>query len=146
MDFFKWADSLDQLSISDLLDRLQTELEEDDEVLYLQIKQWDIGEDAKGLVLGYYSYMSEILSYGRKLQGDRYNLLNTGAFRAGTYLTGFERDNDISFLFDSSDPKTSILLDEISDDIFGLQEKNLQRFTTIAVDKAIKILNQLLKI
>jgi hypothetical protein len=38
------------------------------------------GVDSEGRVIGYYSYWTEIISEGRKQEGDPYNLEDTGEF------------------------------------------------------------------
>ena len=146
MNFFEFADSLDKFSVQKFMDDLASALDSDKEILKLQISQWDKGEDSEGKILGYYSKATEILSGGRKKQGDKFNLFDTGSFRDKTYLLGMEKSKDLIFDFDSSDSKTSELLAKISPNIFGLQQKNKDEFTTKAVDKAIEILNTNLKI
>jgi hypothetical protein len=146
MNFFEFADNLDKFSVQKFMDDLASALDSDKEILKLQISQWDKGEDSEGKILGYYSKATEILSGGRKKQGDKFNLFDTGSFRDKTYLLGMEKSKDLIFDFDSSDSKTSELLAKISPNIFGLQQKNKDEFTTKAVDKAIEILNINLKI
>ncbi len=146
MNFFEFSESVDKYPVQKFMDDLANGLDSDKEILKLQISQWDKGEDLEGKILGYYSKATEILSGGRKKQGDKYNLLDTGAFRNETYLLTTEKSKDLVFDFDSSDSKTSELLTKISPNIFGLQQKNKDDFTTKAVDKAIEILNTNLKL
>lgn len=146
MNFFEFADNIKRYDSKMLLDDLQVEIEKSKDVVTLQLEQWDKGEDSNGKVLGYYSLMTEILSGGRKKQGERYNLLDTGDFRSKTYLFPLQKQNDIMFNYDSSGKNTSVLLDKIGPTIFGLQPKNKEQFTAIAVEKAIQLLKINLKI
>ena len=146
MNFFEFSEIVDKYPVQKFMDDLANGLDSDKEILQLQINQWDKGEDSEGKILGYYSKATEILSGGRKKQGDKFNLFDTGSFREKTYLLTTEKSNDLLFDFDSSDSKTSELLAKINPNIFGLQEKNKDDFTTKAVDKAIEILNTNLKL
>ena len=146
MDFFEFADNLQNYSVDNFIDDLAIELDSDKDVIALQTKQWDKGEDSEGKVLGYYTRMTEILSGGRKKQGDRYNLLDTGDFRQHTYLLSTQKGKDLLFDFDSSGANTSKILTKIGSTVFGLQDKNKDEFTTIAVEKAIQLLNTNLKL
>lgn len=146
MNLFEFAENIQNYSTDKFMNDLSAELDSNQEVLDLQLSQWDKGEDSNGQVLGYYTKMTEILSGGKKKEGDRYNLLDTGSFRASTYLLPMEKSNDLVFDFDSSDSKTSELIQKIGPSIFGLQDKNIERFTLIAIEKAKQILNTNLKL
>ncbi len=146
MNLFEFAENIQNYSTDKFMNDLSAELDSNQEVLDLQLSQWDKGEDSNGQVLGYYTKMTEILSGGKKKEGDRYNLLDTGSFRASTYLLPMEKSNDLVFDFDSSDSKTSELIEKIGPSIFGLQDKNIERFTLIAIEKAKQILNTNLKL
>jgi hypothetical protein len=146
MNFFEFNDNLQKYSIEKFIDELANAIDSDKDVLKLQISQWNEGEDSQGKVLGYYSKATEILSGGRKKQGDKFNLFDTGSFREKTYLLGMEKSKDLIFDFDSSDSKTSELIAKISPNIFGLQQKNKDTFTQIAQDIAIELLNKNLKL
>ena len=146
MNFYDFVENIKRYSPERLLDDIQIEIEKSKDVLALQLEQWDKGEDSNGKVLGHYSLMTEILSNGRKKQGERYNLFDTGDFRKNTYLFPLQKSNDIVFNFDSTGKNTSILLEKLGPSIFGLQEKNKEKITAIAVEKAIKILNTNLKL
>ena len=57
------------------------------------------GVDADGNVLGYYSRLTEMISRGRKQEGDRYTLEDTGDFYKSMYITvlrnSIEIDGDV---------------------------------------------------
>jgi hypothetical protein len=60
---------------------------QDDVIKLIQKKQLlDLGVDETGSVIGYYSAMTEIISGGRKKQGDPYNLKDTGRFFSSMYV------------------------------------------------------------
>jgi hypothetical protein len=44
------------------------------------------GVDSEGRVIGYYSYWTEIISEGRKQEGDPYNLEDTGEFFMSMFI------------------------------------------------------------
>jgi len=146
MTFFEFSENLKNYSVKKFIDDLALQLDNSNEVIALQIEQWDRGEDSDGRVLGFYTKNTEILSGGRKKEGDRYNLFDTGDFRRKSYLFSMEKSNDLIFQFDSSGINTQKLLAKIGPTIFGLQEKNKDKFIQIAQDLAIDNLNTNLKL
>jgi hypothetical protein len=146
MNFFEFAENLKNYTTDKFTDDLATQLDNSKEILELQKAQWNKGEDSNGKVLGYYSQMTEILSGGKKKEGDRFNLLDTGDFRNQTYLLTMGKSNDLIFDFDSSGVNTPKLLQSIGPTIFGLQASNKEKFTQIAQDAAIELLNKNLKL
>lgn len=86
------------------------------------------GENAEGNPLfskerrrSTYSYYTELISEGRKQEGDPYTLFDTGDFFKGFYVK-IEGD---TVRFGSTDPKSFYLMLEY-DEIFGLNDDNLQ--------------------
>lgn len=146
MNFFEFAENLKNYPTNKFEDDIAIQLDSSNEIIELQKSQWDKGEDSNGKVLGYYSKMTEILSGGRKKQGDRFNLLDTGDFRNQTYLLTMGKSNDLIFDFDSTGTNTSELLERIGSTIFGLQDKNKEQFTQIAQETAMDLLNKNLKL
>ena len=72
---------------------------------------------------GTYSRATEILSGGRKKEGDPYNLFNTGAFRNSLFINV----NNKEAIFGSLDPKTPTLIDDYGINILGLNDENLTK-------------------
>lgn len=86
------------------------------------------GKDAEGDPIfsnarqrGTYSYTTELISEGRKQEGDPYTLFDSGDFFKGFYLN-IEGD---TVRIGSTDPKTFALVLEY-DNLFGLTDDNLQ--------------------
>lgn len=146
MNLFDFFESVRNYPTQKFIDDLANSMDSDKDAIQLQISQWDKGEDENGKVLGYYTKATEILSSGRKKQGDRFNLFDTGDFRQHTYLFSIEKQNDLLFDFDSSGTNTTKLLDKIGPTIFGLQQQNKDKFTELATEKAIQLLNTNLKL
>jgi hypothetical protein len=67
-------------------------------------------------------------------------------FNNQTKLFSGVKSNDLMFTIDSNGINKPELLQKLGDRIFGLQPKNKERFTAIAVEKAIQILNTNLKL
>ena len=86
------------------------------------------GENAEGNPIfsnqrnrGTYSLYTELITKGRKQEGDPYTLFDTGDFFKGFYVN-IEGD---SVRFGSTDPKSFYLILEY-DSIFGLTDENLK--------------------
>mgnify|MGYP003640620022 FL=1 len=79
-------------------------------------------EDTQGDPIGFYSRATEEITEGRKKEGDPFDLKESGTFLDGLYV---KVQND-SILFDTTDPKKSeVLKNLLSEDIFGLQDSDL---------------------
>lgn len=104
----------------------------------IQINQKQIFEkssDIFGNSIGFYSKATEIISKGRKKQGEPFDLFDKGDFFKGFFI---RIDGDNVF-FGSSDPKTGLIFENLlSVDIFGLTENNLSN----VIQKDIKPLLQ----
>lgn len=146
MDFFEFVKTAKDYKTDEFVNDLATELDYDKDVIQLQLDQWDKGEDANGRVLGFYSYATELITGGRKKQGDRYNVFDTGETRKRLHLLTTEKNKDLIFDFDSDSVNAPKMVEKVGEDLFGLQQKNVDKFTQIAVRKAIQILNNKLKI
>lgn len=83
------------------------------------------GIDEAGKVIGYYSYLTELITKGRKQEGDPYNLKDTGSFYRSMFVIPL-RDG---IVIDAN----SATFDEMkkqewySDGILGLTDENLQK-------------------
>ncbi len=145
MNFFTFAEDIKSFSTEKFLDDIQTELEKSEYTLALQKQQWNEGIDNEGKILGRYSKTTEILTDGRKKAGTTYDIFETGETRRKLTLFGMQADKDITFFFDSDSKAVPDLLQLIGPRLFGLTPKNKDNFTTMAVDKAIQLLNTKLK-
>lgn len=155
MNLFQFADNLKKYSANDFVDDLSISLDESKEVNNLQISQWQDGRDSNGQTLGYYKPLTEILSGGRKKAGELYNLNDSGDLYKQTSLWSNQNGIDVLFHFDSLSKNKEKLFRTLRresndtydpENIFGLQPKNKEKFTAIAVEKAIQILKINLKI
>ncbi len=79
------------------------------------------GVDSNDEIIGYYSYLTEVMTNGRKRMGDPYNLKDTGAF----FRSMFVKVLNDSILIDADYEKME---DQNwwSIDILGLTEENLE--------------------
>jgi hypothetical protein len=97
------------------------------------------GVDADGNVLGYYSRLTEIISRGRKQEGDHYTLEDTGDFYKSMFITvlrnAIEIDGDVN-KFKNQDWYTSRILGLTDENFTKLIETVKARY----IDYARKIL------
>lgn len=83
------------------------------------------GIDEAGRIIGYYSFLTEIISGGAKREGDPYDLNDSGSFYRSMFVQVFKD----SFVIDANsqtffEMKTQ---DWYSDGILGLTDENLQK-------------------
>lgn len=96
------------------------------EIVKLNVDQ--INKESKdifGNPIGFYSYMTEVLTNGRKKQGEPFDGDDTGKWLKSFYV---DVQGDAFRIF-ATDPKTHIILDSefwLSDDLFGLSNKDLK--------------------
>lgn len=96
------------------------------EIVKLNVDQ--INKESKdifGNPIGFYSYMTEAITNGRKKQGEPFDGDDTGKWLKSFYL---DIQGDAFRIF-AKDPKTHLILDSeywLSDDLFGLSDKNLK--------------------
>lgn len=99
------------------------------EIIKLNVDQ--INKESKdifGNPVGFYSYMTEVITNGRKKQGEPFDGKETGRWFKSFYL---DIQGDAFRIF-ATDPKTHIILDSdywLSDDLFGLSNKDLKALT-----------------
>ena len=116
------------------------------EIVKLNVDQ--INKDSKdifGNPIGFYSYMTEVLTNGRKKQGEPFDGDDTGKWLKSFYL---DMQGDMFRIY-ATDPKTHLILDSdswLSDDLFGLSDKNLKalikdRLTPFFIKNVRKILD-----
>ena len=80
------------------------------------------GEDKEGEVIGYYSYATELITNGRKQEGDPYTLEDTGEFYQSMFISAFD---DLFEIKDGQGADKMKGQEWWSNDIVGLNEENL---------------------
>lgn len=113
---------------------------------WIQIDQLtNRGIDSDGDELGTYSFMTEILSGGRKKYGDHYTLNDTGAFYKAMYVVvlsdSFVVDSDAAVKEDGTN-----LFYKYGDNIVGLTDENISKLAAVLRDKYIKWTRRMLDI
>lgn len=140
MTFFEFANNVKDFSIDKFENELIALIESSEKIKELQESQFDEGLDSGGNLLGRYSKLTQILSGGKKVFGEPYNLLDTGDFRNKLKINTIKKSDDLSFFFDSDGKNTNSLLDLIGKRIFGLQQKNIDTLTSEAKIFAIDVI------
>lgn len=98
----------------------------------LELEKKRISEDSQdifGKPIGFYSKASELISSGKKKKGDPFTGLDTGDWFKGFYM------QEVSGVlrFSSKDVKNNEILSSnnwLSDELFGLSDKDLQKAIT----------------
>lgn len=83
--------------------------------------------DINGKPIGFYSYATEVITDGRKKQGEPFDSRDTGDFLKSFYI---EIKNNVVY-FGASDAKVKLILTSdnwLSDKLFGITEENLRQF------------------
>lgn len=111
---------------------------------WIQIDQLtNKGIDSDGDELGTYSFMTEILSGGRKKFGDHYTLNDTGAFYRGMFVVVLKDaiviDSDEAVKEDGTN-----LFYKYGNNIVGLTDENMEKLITILREKYIETARRLL--
>lgn len=84
----------------------------------------DDSQDVNGKPIGFYSRATELITGGRKKKGDPFDLLDTGKLLDSLFV----KVQTDSLFFGNKDPKLKeVLKNTISDDLFGLQEDDLNK-------------------
>jgi hypothetical protein len=128
-----WYDSMDFTTRKMILD-------------WIQIDQLTgKGIDSDGDELGTYSFLTEILSGGRKKFGDHYTLNDTGAFYRGMFVVvlkdSFVVDSDQAVKEDGTN-----LFYKYGDNIVGLTDENLAKLIAVLREKYIAFARRMLDI
>lgn len=146
MNFFDFSETLEKYTVEKFIDDFTDDLASEKQITEIQESQWDEGKDGNGNLLGLYSKTTEILSFGRKKAGTPYNIFDTGETRKNLYLFPEVKNKDVLFNFDTQSAAMPNLLELVGPRLLGLAPKNQDRFTEIAQETAIKILNTNLKL
>lgn len=100
------------------------------DLLDIQKKRISVeSKDIFGNPIGFYSYWTEVITNGRKKQGEPFTGIETGDWMRGFYM------QEVSGVlrFSSRDPKNQIILNSehwLSDELFGLSDKELKEVIT----------------
>jgi len=120
----KKARSLTPTRLSNDLFKFIRQIEK--EIVKLNVDQINIdSKDIYNKNIGFYSYMTEVITNGRKKRGEPFDGKESGKWLGSFYV-------DIqgkAFRLFATDPKTHLILDSehwLSDDLFGLTDKNLK--------------------
>jgi hypothetical protein len=91
--------------------------------------------DANGNHLGFYSWMTEAMSKGRKKEGDPYNLYDTGEFHNKMFVVVL-RDS-LAVDSEGADKENVNLFKEYGDNIVGLTDENMGKLIELLRPKYI---------
>lgn len=145
ISIFELNKKIKSQSISNIIDELINNIYKDKFIEKIQELQYDKGEDSQGDIFGFYSIGTQIITNGRKIAGQPYNLFDTGKFREGLYIDVHKQQYDIFIEISSIDNKTNLLEYKFGDTLFGIQEKNINLITNNTNKILIQILNDIIK-
>jgi len=91
--------------------------------------------DANGNHLGFYSWMTEALSQGRKKEGDPYNLYDTGEFHNKMFVVVLR--DALAIDSEGADKENVNLFKEYGDNIVGLTDENMGKLIELLRPKYI---------
>lgn len=118
-DVVAWYEVMGSKSMKEMIIRLVT-----------RDQLFDKGIDAEGNIIGYYSYMTEIISGGRKRQGDHYTLLDSGDMFDSLFVAVFV--NEFVIIGDTGKIENQ---DWYSDQILKLTDGNIKKIRKEAIPK-----------
>lgn len=101
-------------------------------IKWVQSQLKDEGIDGKGIVIGNYSYATELITKGRKRQGDHYTLDDTGAFYRSMQV--YVGESLIEVIGDGKKGKDN-LYQKYGESITTLTDENIQKLREIIQDK-----------
>jgi hypothetical protein len=114
-----------------------------------QIIEWvksqlkDKGVDGRGIVIGNYSYATELITKGRKQQGDHYTLEDTGDFYRSIEVDVTEA---LVFIVGNGRKGKDNLYDKYGDYITTLTDENIEKLKEIIREKYITYIRKVLQI
>jgi hypothetical protein len=118
-DVVAWYEVMDSKSMKDLIIKLVT-----------RDQLFDRGIDSEGNVIGYYSYMTEIISGGEKQLGDHYTLLDSGDMFDSLFVAIFV--NEFVIIGDTAKIESQ---DWYTDKILKLTDENIQKVRGESIPK-----------
>jgi len=99
------------------------------------------GVDENNEIIGTYSFMTEIISGGRKQEGDPYNLNDTGEFFRSMYIKVLADSIIIDANYQKMEDK-----DWWSISILGLTQENLDKYAEMVKENYIKYARKILEL
>lgn len=99
------------------------------------------GVDENNEIIGTYSYMTEVISGGRKQEGDPYNLNDTGEFFRSMYIKVLLDSIIIDANYQKMEDK-----DWWSISILGLTQENLDKYAEMVKENYIKYARKVLEL
>ena len=99
------------------------------------------GVDENNEIIGTYSYMTEVISGGRKQEGDPYNLNDTGEFFRSMYIKVLLDSIIIDANYQKMEDK-----DWWSISILGLTQENLDKYAQMVKENYIKYARKVLEL
>ena len=99
------------------------------------------GVDEDNQIIGTYSYMTELISGGRKQEGDPYNLNDTGEFFRSMYIKVLSDSIIIDANYQKMEDK-----DWWSISILGLTQENLQLYAEMVKENYILYARRILEL
>ena len=103
----------------------------------------DKGIDGKGIEIGNYSYATEIISRGKKQQGDHYTLNDTGEFYRSMRV---EVETSLIWITGNGQKGNDNLYEKYGQDITTLTEENLNKLKAIISTKYTEYIKKILQI
>lgn len=126
-DSVAWFEANDNLVKKSILDLIRIN----------QLTQQGIDENEK--VVGYYSAVTDMITRGRKAEGEHYTLDDTGEFYRSMYVVVLKDSIVIEADFQKMTDQ-----DWWTIDILGLTEKNLELYAQMVKDNYIKYARRIL--
>ena len=102
------------------------------------------GVDSNNEIIGRYSYVTELISKGKKEQGDHFTLKDTGAFYNSMFVMVLK-----DTIFVEATSSTYGLMqsqDWWREEILGLNEESLEKYTKVLKEGYIKYVRKVLEI
>ena len=126
-----WIDTFDSVTKKQIIDWIQ------------QDQLIDEGINKFGEIIGYYSYATELISNGKKKQGDPYNLFDTGAFfRSFVVIVGID-----AIKIDANAQKgEDNLFKKFGNEIIGLTDENFKKLKDLVKKSYISYARKVLQI
>jgi len=126
-----WIDTFDSVTKKQIIDWIQ------------QDQLIDEGINKFGKIIGYYSYATELISNGKKKQGDPYNLFDTGAFfRSFVVIVGID-----AIKIDANAQKgEDNLFKKFGNEIIGLTDENFKKLKDLVKKSYISYARKVLQI
>ena len=126
-----WIDTFDSVTKKQIIDWIQ------------QDQLIDEGINKFGKIIGYYSYATELISNGKKKQGDHYNLFDTGAFfRSFVVIVGID-----AIKIDANAQKgEDNLFKKFGNKIIGLTDENFTKLKELVKKSYISYARKVLQI